>query len=155
MLPAVSSEVSVTADAAQVYGDYEYEISDNKVTITKYIGSLGEAVIPDSISGKPVTTIGESAFEDCKWLKKVTIPDSVTTIDRYAFCDCEKLLSVTFGKNVKSIGEGAFRVCYDLTSITLPDSLTSIGESAFECCISLESVIIPDSVTSIGKAEKH
>ena len=40
MLPAVSSEVSVTADAAQVYGDYEYEISDNKVTITKYIGSL-------------------------------------------------------------------------------------------------------------------
>ena len=43
-------------------GNYEYSVTDNKVTITKYTGSATEVVIPDNIDGKTVTTIGKFAF---------------------------------------------------------------------------------------------
>ena len=40
------------------------------------------------IFDKPITTIGERAFEDCDSLTSVTIPNSVTTIGYWAFSVC-------------------------------------------------------------------
>ena len=98
----------------------------------------------------PVTSIGGSAFEYCRSLTNVTIPDSVTKIGSSAFFECTSLKSVTIPNSVSSIGSSAFYECNSLTSVTIPDSVTSIGGSAFEYCTSLTSVTIPDSVTSIG-----
>ncbi len=91
----------------------------------------GEIVIPATYNGKPVTSIGESAFSDCKLLDSITIPDSVTSIGDYAFDYCTSLTSITIPDSVTSIGDGAFYYCSNLAEITLPDSLTSIGSSAF------------------------
>ena len=55
-----------------------------------------------------VTSIGNSAFENCINMKKVTIADSVTRI-----------------------GNDAFYRCSSLTDITIPDSVTHIGHSNF------------------------
>ena len=109
--------------------------------------SLTSITIPDS-----VTSIGSSAFEDCTSLKSVTIPDSVTSIGDYTFCYCASLTSITISGNcsVTSIGNYAFGGCKSLTSITIPNRVTTIGECAFNGCTSLASVAIPDSVTSIG-----
>lgn len=52
-----------TAAFAETSGDYEYSIgSDGNVTITKYIGSGGDVVIPEELEGHPVTIIGQNAF---------------------------------------------------------------------------------------------
>ena len=107
--------------------------------------SLTSVTIPNS-----VTSIGWSAFFYCKSLTSVTIPDSVTSVGAYAFLGCTSLTSVTIPNSVTSIGGGAFDECWSLTSVTIPDSVTSIGDSAFASCTSLTSVTIPDSVTSIG-----
>ncbi len=107
--------------------------------------SLTSVTIPNS-----VTSIGWSAFFYCKSLTSVTIPDSVTSVGAYAFLGCTSLTSVTIPDSVTSIGGGAFAECWSLTGVTVPDGVTSIGDSAFASCTSLTSVTIPDSVTSIG-----
>jgi hypothetical protein len=126
-------------------------------------------VIPGTIWGLPVTSIGAGAFKDNQ-MTGVTIPDSVTSIGAEAFRG-NQLTSVTIGNGVTSIGNQAFQG-NRLTSVTIPDSVTSIGAEAFRgtrltrvtigngvTSIGAEafrdnlltSVIIPDSVTSIGR----
>ena len=127
-----------------------YEIGNGKVTITDCYTSLsGDIVLPSKIEGKPVTSIGNRAFEDCSSLTSVAIPNSVTSIGDVAFFGCSSLTSITIPDSVTSIGGSAFRDCSNLTSITIPDSVTRIGSDAFSGCSSLTSITIPSSVTSI------
>ncbi len=137
-------------EAVDEWADWDYIINGDEVTINGYLGTETDLVIPSTIQGLPVTSIGNSAFFDCDSLTGITIPDSVTTIGDRAFYDCESLASITIPESVTSIGYEAFRTCASLTSITIPESVTSIGYGAFENCISLTSIIIPGSVTSIG-----
>jgi len=128
-----------------------YVVSNDTVTITDCETSAkGDFIIPSTYEGKPITSIGDQAFKDCKNLTSVTIPDSVTSIGDEAFSSCWDLTSVTIPDSVTSIGDEAFSNCWDLTSVTIPDSITSIGVSVFSGCNSLTNVTIPDSVTSIG-----
>ena len=108
--------------------------------------------IPSSLKFVTVTggNILYGAFNGCKGLTSITIPDSVTNIGNSAFSWCTGLTSVTIGNGVTSIGAEAFVGCSRLTSITIPDSVTSIGDSAFQFCSGLTSITIPDSVTSVG-----
>jgi hypothetical protein len=115
---------------------------------------LDTATIPASVTYSEVeysvTSIGDSAFYNCRDLKSVTIPNSVTSIGMSAFSRCTRLTSVTIGNSVTSIGGAAFYNCISLTAVTIPNSVTSIGDRAFYDCSGLTSVTIPNSVTSIG-----
>jgi uncharacterized repeat protein (TIGR02543 family) len=107
--------------------------------------------IPATYEGKPVTAIGDYAFQAFNKLSSVTIPDSVTTIGDYAFNACSRLSDITIPNSVTSISEGTFSYS-GLSNITIPDSVTTIGEHAFYYCTSLSNITIPDSVTTIGEA---
>ena len=111
----------------------------------EYCSSLTSVTIPNS-----VTSIGDNAFYNCNKLTSITIPNSVTTIGGWAFYDCYSLTSVTIPDSVTTIGSYAFYDCNKLTSVTIGDSVTTIGGNAFAYCRSLTSITIPDSVTSIG-----
>jgi len=58
-----------------------------------------DVIIPSSINGVAVTTIGVDAFAE-KQLTSVTIPNSVTAIRDRAFINNNPLISVTIGANV-------------------------------------------------------
>jgi hypothetical protein len=131
--------------------DLTYTTTNGKVTITDCDGAAkGKLVIPDTIDGKPVTSIGGFAFYENS-LTSITIPDSVTRISGQAFRSCSSLTSITIPDGVTSIESIAFYNCKSLASIMIPDSVTSIGDQAFHNCTSLKNIAIPDSVTSIGK----
>ncbi len=139
-----------TATAA-TSGKFTYTYNGVSITITGYPTSeFGALVIPTSIAGKPVTSIGDWAFADCIDLTSVTIPNSVTSIGAEAFVGCYGLSRITIGTSVTSIGDFAFNGCYGLTSVTIPNSVTSIGADAFDSCDGLTRVTIGTSVTSIG-----
>ena len=111
----------------------------------------GSMTVPSMLGGKPVTRIGNFAFNSCSGLTSVTIPDGVTSIGDGAFYCCSSLTSVTIPDSVTSIEWGAFSECADLTSVTIPSRVTSIEGDVFWCCYGLTSVTIPDGVTSIGE----
>ena len=97
---------------------YSYVIKDDgTVTITRYSGTDTDIVIPQSIDGKMVTSIGRDAFEGCSGLTSISIPEGVTRI-----------------------GYSAFEGCSGLTSISIPEGVTSIGGSAFEGCSGLTTI---------------
>jgi hypothetical protein len=70
--------------------DLTYQVNaENTVTITGCDSAAsGELIIPTTIEGYPVTTIGESAFYFCTELTNIDIPSSVTAAGAYAFYGC-------------------------------------------------------------------
>jgi len=140
----------VVAASAEQEGDYAYSVANSKATITGYTGAGGDIIIPDTLGGYTVTSIGMGAFYSCSGFTTVTIPNSVTSIGEFAFYGCTGLTTVNIPNSVTSIGEFAFYGCTGLTTVNIPNSVTSIGSASFFLCSGLTTMTIPGSVTSIG-----
>lgn len=85
-----------TAQFISVKDENDPDPPPKTVTITKYTGTESTVILPSTISGWPVTKIGEDAFQDNTTITSVTIPDSVTEIGSNAFAGCTNLTSVTY-----------------------------------------------------------
>ena len=96
-----------------------------------------------------VTSIGNSAFQNCAQVTGASIPQSVTKIGRAAFYGCGNLKDMTIPDGVTEIEEAAFDSCRSLESVTIPEGVTKIGAGAFHYCVALSSITIPGSVTII------
>ena len=129
---------------------YTYTTNNNTITITGYTGPGGLLVIPNTLSGLPVASIGTNAFQSNTNLTSVTIPNTVTNIDGHAFYACTHLASITIPDTVTSLGSFVFGYCVSLTNVTIPPAITNLGVEAFYDCYHLPSIVIPPNVTSLG-----
>ncbi len=130
---------------------YQYEVYEDHVMLTGYIGEANEVILPSSIDGLPVTVIGSLCFYNGNSeVTNVTIPSSVKRLDDSAFYLCNKLEMLVVPETVERIGERCFGWCESLKSITLPSSLTEIPAYCFNYCVSLETINIPSVCTKIG-----
>ena len=150
-------DVKAEENSRKVYSEdknFEYIlINDGKEVEVYYSesGVGGNVVIPSTIEGKPVTSIGMEAFGYCKdKLTAVTIPSSVTQISTYAFAACNKLTAIDIPASVTTIGMGAFTSCTSLTTLTIPGNVKTLGMGAFNGCEGLTSLTISEGVEVIG-----
>ena len=107
--------------------------------------TLTNIVLPNSI-----LSIGNNAFEWCTGLIEITIPNSVVNIGSCAFLCCENLEKVILSNNITILNERVFCQCKNLKEINLPSKLTKIDSKAFYTCRSLENIVIPTSVIELG-----
>ena len=136
---------------------FNYTVQDNSVTITGLSGyaAIQEAVIPDTIDGKPVTAIKNGAFYGRSTVARIVIPSTVTEIGYEAFRNCSSLTEINLPAGVTTIGNSTFQGCSSLTEINLPAALTTIGNNAFRSCYALTRADLPSGVTSIGMNAFH
>lgn len=125
---------------------FDYTIANGQVTITRYSGTGGAVTIPSTITGLPVSGIGQAAFADCAGLTSVTVPNSVSSIGQAAFVGCVSLTSVSLPNSVTTIERSMFEACTSLASVTIPNGVIVIESYAFSGCTSLMSVSIPNGV---------
>jgi len=155
----------------------------NSITIPASVTEIGEAVFCYNFSlssvnfaaGSHLKTIGYNAFNGCKSLTSITIPDGVKSIEFGAFSDCASLASIKIPASVTFIGDDAFEKTAWLKK--QPDGLVYAGKflykykgtmsdntvinniradtvaivgGAFSWCENLTGVTIPSGVTFIG-----
>lgn len=152
--------------------DEESDSYSVKRTVKDKIDKADKIVVPSEYRNKPVTAIGNNAFQRfeaseivlpdtitkielgafmyCIKLTKVNIPDGVTEIKALSFVHCDELTELTLPKSLTSIGIRAFMMCDKLAKINIPDGLTAIEGYAFANCTTLAEISIPDSVTELG-----
>lgn len=139
----------VTVAAESQAEDFTYSIANGAITITGYTGPGGDVTIPNTITGLPVISVGQSAFFGLTNLTSVTIPNGVTDIGDQAFGSCSSLASVTILDSPINIGYDSFGYCA-LTNLSLGNNARSIGQYAFAGSYVLTNVTIPVSVTNIS-----
>jgi hypothetical protein len=72
------------------------------------INRVSELIIPDTIWGDPVISIGNGAFRNIG-ITNLTIPESVRSINEMAFGDNNEITSISIGENVV-LGVNSFRI---------------------------------------------
>ena len=155
---------------------FEYEVLENgTVEIDYYSGPFFLLNIPDTIDGKPVTSIGSFIF-DTTWLNDITrnsmqryvtavhLPDTVEEIHGWAFGYCKELRTINIPSNLRFSGS---HILADtkVRKLVFPEGITEIGYGdtaegfnygtrplmeSFADMKYLQEVVFPESLTTIG-----
>ena len=172
---------SVVTNAYDVIigGVYYNYTATNELEVTygenPYSGSV---VIPMNVvvegNTYVVTSIGNSAFEECVDLTSIEVPGSVKRIGMHAFNGCDNLSSVYItdisawcninfnidpyesvpvrnSSNPLIYADALYLNGELVTDLVIPDNVTMINRFAFFAYRGLESVEVSNSVTDIGE----
>ncbi len=156
----LATEYTLTSMPAENQTIYAWWSEENKptdfsysgtsvITVSAYNGNKKNMVIPAYIGGKPVTTIGKSAFSGKTTIISVIMPDTITTIGDSAFYNCSSMVTLKLSNTLRSIPEDMCQDCHSLGEIDIPNSVISIGSYAFEGCEVLKKVVLGEGITDI------
>lgn len=139
-----------------VYDNLKYATnSDNSVTLVDGKGANGDVIIPSDVRNKnkvyAVTAIEHNAFEGNNAITAVTIPSSVSTIGYSAFNSCKSLRRVMDASRVTEMQGFEYTDCTNLTSVTLSGTLQKIGYRSFAGS-ALAHLVLPASMREIGSS---
>lgn len=97
-------------------------------------------------------TLGDNVFSGCYGFTAFVLPARVTSIGDGAFQNCKYMTTFTFedGTGALTIGAKAFSGCHALTALALREGVVSVGDGAFANCVELVSVSLPASVERLG-----
>ena len=114
-------------------GDHELSVSEAAAVRQLGLAFCGNSEITAFDELRFFTSLEEipaSAFEDCRQLRTVRLPNSVKTIGDWAFANCFSLTEIDMPDQLVKIGTHAFNTS-DLHKVFIPAGTTDISSSAF------------------------
>ena len=128
-----------------------YKKQNNGIMLIKYLTDNAESVvIPSTIEGYPVVSIGENCFFCHDEIKEIQFPDSLKKIDNQAFAMCKRIKELFLPDSVEEIGIFAFRDCKSLEKVVLPRHLKVLRHGIFAFCnLSDVDMKLPDELETI------
>ncbi len=167
---SASCKVTVSKDGLEYVPSEDgqsYTVQSNYFGYVEWADELTETVqIAPSFNGKPVTAVGEWAFdgEIKNKIKFLKIPASVTEIDFNSIYNCIYLESITVDES-NSAYTGVDGIIYDKAvteclfvpygisgTVTVPQTITTISDGMFQNRTKLTGVKMHDDITVIGES---
>lgn len=129
------------ADSSVNFNDFNYTEIKGGIEILGYKGfNMGDTlIIPTTISGKPVISIGKDAFVN-GGMKEVVLPKGLKYIKDNAFKNCKHLNRVLLPSKLQEIGRSAFNQT-GICEVIVPDSVNKIDSMCFWGCSNLKKAI--------------
>lgn len=110
----------------------------------------GKIIIPEGVTTVGVSSFEATAIESVELPSSlVTVTDGAMAIDAigtHAFENCRSLREINIPESVTTIQISVFSGCTSLTTITLPKGVTWVRGSAFQDCIGLKEIRVHASV---------
>lgn len=139
---------SIISQVDETASEFETIPYKDGVEITRYNGTSAAITIPNKINGKTVLRLGNSLFENCKWITEVVLPNELTSIGNKAF-RYTALTHIVFPHTIEELGAEAFAYS-SITEIVFPPSVKQIPNRLCEKCEKLKTIIIM-SAEEIGE----
>lgn len=164
------------------YKIVEWKVPDGTVVAVEVVQNTcdykGHITVPAQITYQgqtyDVVGIGANAFNGCKDLESLELPDGIHYIKDRAFTNCTNLKTINIPNSISSIGKEVFNGCDSLpvinglryadtyligvtdttnsyTTYTIKDDTRWIGYRAFALCKDMESISLPNTVRYISK----
>ena len=93
------------------------------------------------LPSEQLTSIGDSAFQNCESLIGIRFPKSMEKVGAKAFMGCKALMQVDMsGSEIWQLGKQVFEGCVALETVTWKEDITTVPERVFSGCTKLETV---------------
>lgn len=130
---------------------FDYEAIGTGLRITGYSGFDSDRVIvPKEINGQPVISIGEKAFKNAPF-SELILPKSIQAIRNNAFEGCKNLTHIALPEGLLGLGKECFSKS-GLEEFDCPDSMLYVSEKCFMDCKNLSRVHLGKSIARIDFA---
>ena len=142
--------------------EYGVEYSAGGINLVRFPEEyFGVYAIPEGVK-----YIDNHAFENCKGLKRLTLPKSLKSISPDAFFKCDNLKEIHYEGSFKDWcnldfstewsspccnGAKLFISEKELIEVGFPEGINEIKKFAFFGCTSIINVVIQDNIKSLGK----
>ena len=138
-------EIKVNKDNSKYMVEDGILFSKDRSKIYAYpTGKVGDTYkIPSNVK-----EIGDNAFSDCPYLKKINIPDTIESVGNSAFGFCSNLKEATV--NAKNLRRLTFYKSSNLESVTIGSNVSSWGDQIFLGCNKLSDLTILSSTLDVN-----
>lgn len=144
-----------------------FEFDEESRTITAYVGTAVDVIIPRTIGGVPVENISYNAFENTRdyvhsdmetnqkegdWvpMRCVILPETLKSIEDSAFTNCHDLETVICYAPLETTNKGLFSECQGLKKVVFVNGVLHMDNYLFNFCKNLETVWCKNQVDRIG-----
>ena len=106
-----------------------YDLYGDEACLGRYVGDGKKIEIPEEVWGRKVTAFSIYAFDGCKYLKQIKLPNQLETIGAGCFYE-SGVESIDIPESVRTIGTSAFSYS-KLKEITGLENIEYIGSDPF------------------------